>query len=218
MKLYKKLKHLINIYVLHLTVNKNKRIYHGSLSRMIKFNHDTKNIYNWPLHKKYLLSIIKQLRKLYPYVVRDYSKAKKMYTDYFKMNNHIESYDKLCDKILFETDDTYITEFRNKQPIKGDRYADYYIFNKFNNSLNMTFKLKYIVGNDIECSYIGLFGIDDIKMELGSTKNFTNYRYATIEEIEKFKLDEKNMNVINKKIVKAKDKLSKLYEEKKNIK
>ena len=143
------------------------------------------------LTSKLTLTLLKKLRSQNPYVLIDFSKAKKLYTDYFNMDNHIESLNQV--ESLLSSGEVYVTRFRDEIPIKGKRYCEYYI-----NCSYGTFNTVYRINKKVLDSFT-LTGLSSTILNL-STYNFTQFRYSTEEEIENYKRIEVLINQNKKKI------------------
>ena len=63
---------------------------------------------------------IKEWRKENPFKPKDYSSAKKMYDDYFKMKNHISSFEELKES------NRYIVNFRWEAPVRDIKFNSYF--------------------------------------------------------------------------------------------
>jgi len=141
----------------------------GSLKNFLKRVYPKKNT----LIRNLGTSVLKQLRVKMPFKPEDFSKAKEMYEDYFKMPLHID-YDIL--KKEFESGKKiYLNRFRTDVPVKGDSdssYGSYYINGTHGNG---TFLLT----------------------EMPDEEWYTNLRYATPEEIQSIK-DKKILELRNK--------------------
>jgi hypothetical protein len=107
-------------------------------------------------------SILRQYRRKYPYIPSDYSEAKKMYDDYFKMEGAINI--KEINYRFKKGEKIYLCQFRRAAPIKGKRYAEYHINLSGNDEL-MIFEME----NELDPDF------------------YTNTRLATDREILRFK-------------------------------
>jgi hypothetical protein len=143
-----------------------------------------------------IAGLIKKLRAIAPYQVEDFSGAKKLYEDYFKLPNAIQSIEELND--LLTKGDVYVTRFRDDIPVKGKRYCEYYVNGSFGRRN-------------------GVFKIDKNSYDI-SESNFTQYLYSTKEEIEKFEkaeelVDEKlkQIDLLNDKIYKLREEINSIY-------
>jgi len=143
------------------------------------------------LTSKLTLTLLKKLRSQNPYVLIDFSKAKKLYADYFKMDNHIDSLNQV--ESFLSSGEVYVTRFRDEIPIKGKRYCEYYINGSYG-----TFNTVYRINKKVLDSFT-LTGLSSTILNL-STYNFTQFRYSTEEEIENYKRIEVLINQNKKKI------------------
>jgi hypothetical protein len=153
-----------------------------------------------------IAGLIKKLRSIAPYQVEDFSGAKKLYDDYFKLPNAIQSIEELND--LLAQSDVYVTRFRDDIPVKGKRFCEYYINGSFGRR-NGVFKIDKTIRN-----------YDSPKLEsLSGSYNFisestiTQYVYSTKEEIEKYEKAEELVDEKLKQIDLLKDKIYKLRKE-----
>lgn len=157
-------------------------------------------------HKANLIAgLIKKLRAIAPYQVKDFSEAKKLYEDYFKMENHIESISEIK---KLTNQEVFVTRFRNEVPVKGKRFCEYYINGQFGSSQSI-FKITS------DCIYV-----DSIKLNsfLGSycylsDDNLTQYRYSTPEEISNYKRAEELIRKNNEQIDKLNAEVRRLSKE-----
>lgn len=128
------------------------------------------------LDRNLAASVIKQYRRKFPYELKDYSTAKKMYEDYFKMEGHLQ-FDSINER--FRNGETiYLCHFRREAPVKGEKYAEYHI-----NLSGSNEKSIFVMDSELDREF------------------YTNTRLATDREIEKFKeLQEtiSNLNVLVK--------------------
>jgi hypothetical protein len=115
-------------------------------------------------------------REAYPFQPEDYSEARTMYEEYFKMKNHIPSYTDILEKIN-EYRAVYIVKFRNEVPVKGERYAQYYI----NGSYGEKYMQKLTAEN-----------IDRVYIQ----DSLTAYRYATTDEVKQYNTNQKMITAL----------------------
>ena len=148
------------------------------------------------LESNLIAGLIKKLRAIAPYQVEDFSGAKKLYEDYFKLPNAIQSIEELND--LLTKGDVYVTRFRDEIPVKGKRFCEYYINGSFGRRN-------------------GVFKIDKNSYDI-SESNLTQYVYSTKEEIEKFDKTEelvdeklKQIDLLNDEIYKLREEINSLY-------
>ncbi len=160
-------------------------------------------------------SIMKQLRNLEPYKPSDYSKAKKMYDEYFQMENHIPSYESLVE-LVKSGKDVYVVKFRTEQPIKGEKFCEYYI-NRGGSDREVTYKLrdvsesgKYINMEYADGKYADVWGISDGQI--------TDHRFATEDEIMDFKNRGGKLKELNKQLDELQEKKTELYKEIEKVK
>ncbi len=154
-----------------------------------------KNMDDGSIRRKLTCSILKQLRQLNPHIVLNFTEDKLLYDNYFKLDNHISSYDDLLAKINLQ--DVYVTLFRSKTPVKGDRYCEYYTDEIFNSSGKFIPIVYKLTKENIKKSYInmndpaGFANVFSIRRDA-----FTNYRYSTHDEETNFDFCEAEISKI----------------------
>ena len=150
--------------------------------------------------------LIKKLRIESPYRVKDFTEAKKMYDDYFKMEGSIKSIDEVLE--LIKTQDVFITFFRNDFSEKGTRYCEYNMGSSFGHPIPTVYKIEK---ND---DYLELKSLI-----IGSYNHYfrssfiTMYRYSTQTEIERYRIAEGLIKHNNKKIEELNDEVRRLSNE-----
>ena len=156
--------------------------------------------------------LVMNYRAAYPFVPENYEDAKKMYEDYFKLENHIPSYDKLLRNV--ETgDEIYVARFRGDVPVKGKRFAEYYINGSYGagDRYPIIYKIHKIEGDNQDW-----INVEDVSGENRgisiNRKGFTNFRFATQDEIKDFERRKKEIAKIQKEARKQQDKVSELWE------
>lgn len=148
-------------------------------------------------------SIIKKYRAKYPYVIKDYSKAKKFYDSREPLDTS---------KV---TKDSYLVSISDDYPIKGERWCEYYIQSSIS-SLRVnqqTFKI-----HNKQSSPYSYWSLEDYK---GNWNHFTvlkedtlrAFRFATEVEIENFKNRRKNYETKLKQIEEKQKEINKLRNE-----
>jgi len=152
-------------------------------------------------------SLIKKLRSEHPFQPENFTKAKSLYDAYFKMENHIPSFEHILNEVK-SGKEIFVTRFREEAPVKGKRYAEYYINGSYSNSTTV-YQLTepsdsetYINMNDPE----GFANTTSISVDF-----FTNFRYSTKEEIEKFKYASEEIKNIRKEIDEKQEEITKLW-------
>jgi len=172
-----------------------------TLSKLFEIGKSCKhNSYKYKLN----LALIKKIRATYPYKVCDYSKDKEKYENYFKIENHIPSYEKFIE-LLNTKKEIFITRFSKDEPYRGKRYCEYFS--------NYTFIKNKIIykAKDIHDDYIELISVYG-RSNNGLTKwNFTSYRFSFDDEINKFKTAENLLIEVDTKIKDTEKELSNLY-------
>lgn len=144
-------------------------------------------------------SLIKKSRAKYPYVIKDYSKAKKLYDAAIPLD---------ISKI---TKESYIVRVSDDYPFKGERWCEYYI--QSSPVEEETFKVHS--KNSSPYSY---WSLEDYK---GNWNHFTvlkedtlrAFRFATEVEIENFKNRRKNYETKLKQIEEKQKEINKLRNE-----
>lgn len=184
------MKRLIDIITLYRFILNPTRVVNPryTINYLINNKHE---VIKYSLTSKLTLTLLKKLRSQNPYGVIDFSKAKKLYADYFKMDNHIDSLNQV--ESLLSSGEVYVTRFRDEIPIKGKRYCEYYINGSYG-----TFNTVYRINKKVLDSFT-LTGLSSTILNL-STYNFTQFRYSTEEEIENYKRIEVLINQNKKKI------------------
>lgn len=147
--------------------------------------------------------VLKMYREKQPYKVVDYSKTKKLYEDYFLMENHIPSFDWLREKVKKDKD-VWVTCFRRAYPVKGKRYSEYHINQR---GTPNTFKLDK---KERSYGFVAEPFVNDLAHSINSG-NLTQFKIATTEEIESEKQRLKHNEEIEYRILKKRNEISELY-------
>lgn len=156
--------------------------------------------------------LVMNYRSVYPFLPENYEDAKKMYEDYFKMENHIPSYEKLLRNVEIG-DEIYVARFRGDVPVKGKRFAEYYINGSYGagDRYPIIYKIHKIGGNDQDW-----INVENVSGEYGGPSitrdGFTNFRFATQDEIKDFERRKAEIAKIQKGVKKQQDKVSELWE------
>lgn len=153
------------------------------------------------IRRNLLAAIIKKSKTEYPFIPEDYSKAKKLYDEYYQMDYHIENISEIAEKM--DDGDVFVTKFSHKYATKGERCAAYHIGRHGNPEDGMqTFKCvkKGLYGNNKELKWIDLAFPDGISCMVGMSDNHTSYLYATQVEIDGFLRKEGKIKDLKKKI------------------
>ena len=141
--------------------------------------------------------LIKKIRKVRPYKIVDYSKAKQFF----------ESQPEPIDFSKVSTG-KYVVKHTEEYAVKGKRWCEYYI-----NFTSGTGVFKVGKWNDKFES----FRLEDYKDGYGycslDTEDSIMFRFATKEEIEQFKIARKNYKQKKKEIEVLQKQISKLYKE-----
>ena len=159
----------------------------------------TKNTYkrknSWVRNQ--VAQLIKKIRKVRPYKIVDYSKAKQFF----------ESQPEPIDFSKVSTG-KYVVKHTEEYAVKGKRWCEYYI-----NFTSGTGVFKVGKWNDKFES----FRLEDYKDGYGycslDTEDSIMFRFATKEEIEQFKIARKNYKQKKKEIEVLQKQISKLYKE-----
>jgi hypothetical protein len=152
-------------------------------------------------------SLIKKLRAENPFQPENYTKAKELYDAYFKMEGHIPSFEHILNEVK-SGKEFFVTRFRSEAPVKGERFAEYHINGSYSNSTTVYQLMEpsesetYINMNDPE----GFANTSAISVDF-----FTNYRYSTKEEIEKFKQSTEEIKILRKEIDKKQEEVNNLW-------
>ena len=142
--------------------------------------------------------LIRNIRKVKPYQIIDYSKAKKFY------ENQPEPID--FSKV---STGKYVVKYTEEYAVKGKRWCEYYI--NFTSGLGV---FKVGEWND----KWGYFRLEDYKGDYGTYSldmedDRKVFRFATKEEIEQFKIARKNYKQKKKEIEVLQKQITKLYKQ-----
>jgi hypothetical protein len=118
---------------------------------------------------------IKFQRAAFPFQPEDYSVAKAMYDEYFKMPNHIPSYEHIV-KEIEEEGCVYIVKFRDDAPVKGELFGSYYV----NGTYSDPCIWKLLTPNDSGFRY--------------NKEYLTAFRYATQAEIDQYEINQEKIS------------------------
>lgn len=195
MKIIIKYQNLWTLYKWHKDVKKIKypdRFFKGySFLTPKKKNSKTRNL---------IASILKQLRTLHPYKIKDYSEAEKLYKEYFTLENHIPSLSSV--KV-----GQFVRRFRNEYAVRGQQFCEYFI----------TFSSGDLEVLEVtEVSDSGSFKLsnisDDSWCDTLDEGYLTGFLFATKEEIKGFKNRQKEYKSLEKQIELKQKEVSKLRE------
>jgi hypothetical protein len=121
------------------------------------------------------LSVILQLRELYPYRIQGYERIKQLYDEYFKIENHIESIGEIVKRLGIERR-VYVTKFRRNAPIKGKRYSEYYL-NHYGTDGIEVYRIERFD------PYHKIFTLKGTRMNYIDEASMTCYRFSTKDEV-----------------------------------
>ena len=159
----------------------------------VKHNYKRKN--SWVRNQ--VAQLIKKIRKIRPYKIQDYSKAKQFY------ENQPEPID--FSKV---STGKYVVKHTEEYAVKGKRWCEYYI--------NFTSGLGVFKVGEWDDKYES-FTLIDSKDRWGIYSLDKEYsimfRFATKEEIEEFKIARKNYKQKKKEIDTLQKQISKLYKQ-----
>ena len=147
--------------------------------------------------------ILIKWRKVFPYEPQ-HREAKKMYEEYFQMENHIPSFESL-------NKGDYVVRFRSEAPVKGDRYAEYHI-----NGGGFDDLRTYKLGKKNKKYNYFEFEVDSMGEGI-SDDFYTSFRYATYDEAKKHKRNLIDYKDLEKQIEKSNEFTAKLEKLKRNI-
>ena len=161
-------------------------------------------------HRNIIAALNKHSRKKYSFEPnQEWIQAKKEYEEYLEMEGCIVSYESIVEK--FESgEDVYVTKFRGGGAQPGDRWAEYHHGTGGIFSTPHISKLREAEPNGSRWIY--LTAVDEEKYGAIHDDDFTTYRYATEEEIQKFHEDKVNFEKVTKEI----DELNKDYNTKRD--
>lgn len=177
------------------TVNKDLNI--ENMLRVTKASYKTKGC----AIRNLLASVIRKVRKEKPYVIQDYSKAKKLY-------DSIEPIDLSKVKV-----GGFVFKFSREEPVKGDRWCEYFINQGGSEG---TYKVHEQKGyKSFKNEYFSL------ETHKGEWNHFTtlkessarSFRFATKEELKEFKNRQKQYEQKKREIALKQEELNKLYKE-----
>ena len=153
-------------------------------------------------------SSIKRYREINPFQPQDYSEAKALYDAYFQMENHIPTFATVCDEV-YVGKKVYVTCFRDEVPVKGKRFCEYYINGCY--GIQRVFLLTQVS----ECgSYIRMDDPDGFaNVSSISRDSFTNFRYSTPEEIEKFESAKEQIVILKKQADEKQIEVSRIWKQ-----
>ena len=143
--------------------------------------------------------LIKKIRKIRPYKIQDYSKAKELYDSRTPIDlSKVKSGD-------------YVYKISREEPVKGKRYCEYYInqcgeegiykIHKHENFINR----EYFSLEKYNGEWNHLTTLDE--------ESSRSFRFATKEEIKEFKNRRKEYKQKKKEIEALQKQISKLYKE-----
>lgn len=161
------------------------------LERIVRFTPHYKKT-NWFKReiRKMTAELIRAVRKDNPHHIIGWGKAQKMYDDYFKMDNHIPSFEYLVElhTSMQQLDPPiYLTKFRRQCPVRGEKLFSYYINqhgydNRDNTKLVATPLMKLVTDKYGTRFY---FSQDSNGGSLNDTE-ITMYRFSTPKEIRRY--------------------------------
>jgi hypothetical protein len=206
--MYKKIKDTISLYRFQNNIN---LLDDPKLAASL-IQENPHNFYYFKLPKEdvrrnLFASLIKKLRAEHPFQPENYTKAKELYDAYFKMEGHIPSFEHILNEVK-SGKEVFVTRFREEVPVKGKRFAEYHINGSYSNSTSVYQLMKpsesetYINMNDPE----GFANTSAISVDF-----FTNFRYSTKEEIEKFKYASVEIKNIRNEIDKKQEEITELW-------
>lgn len=147
-----------------------------------------------------IASILKQLRSLHPYKIKDYSEAEKLYKEYFTLENHIPDISSV--KV-----GQFVKRFRNEYAVKGKQFCEHYI-----NFSSGDLEVLQVTG----VSDSGSFKLSNISEDSWydtlDEGYLTGFLFATKEEIKQFKNRQKEYKRIEKEMQLRYKELEKLRE------
>ncbi|MFA5583890.1 MAG: hypothetical protein WDA09_06715 [Bacteriovoracaceae bacterium] len=209
MNIFRKIIDTVQLYKIHRNLDRMKPNAQ-TLPNFMKYKKSYKKAKDGGIRRRLYMSIISQLRQRFPFQPVDYSEARKMYEDYFKMPGHIPSYQHIYDQVD-RGEEVFVVNFRAEAPTKGKRYNDYYM--NSSGPAGRIYKLNDITKRDTY-SYInmhspkGFANVSSINED-----RFTNYRYATEGEIFSFKMFASKIKTVQKLIEDKQKVIRQLYAE-----
>ena len=156
------------------------------LFHITKTNYTKKN--SWVRNRVCLL--IRKWRKQKPYQVIDYSKAKELYDNIVPID---------LSKVRV---DSYVVKYSEDCPVTGERWCEYYANFSSGTGVFKVTALGDLVNYKGESSYRSL-----------NEEWSRSFRFATKEEIEEFKIAQKNYKQKKKEIEVLQKQITKLYKQ-----
>lgn len=151
-------------------------------------------------HRNIVAALWKQSRRKYSYRINEYWKRNEIeYEKYTKMDRALKSFESVLD-LVNKGEDVYLVKFREGGYHPGERYAEYTSGTWgcwMDEDHSFTAKVKLPEDDNPDWLYL-----DTIKDNYGSISksDWTTFRYATDEEIVKYKKDMKEYAKLNEKL------------------
>ena len=164
-----------------------------TILKVTKHSYTRKN--SWV--RNHVAILIRNIRKVKPYQVIDYSKARELYEKPIPID-------------LSEVKvGSYIFKFTREEPVKGKRWCEYFI------NESGTVGVYKVHKYDESYNYWSLENYDGNwnHFTVLSEKSLRSFRFATKEEIEEFKISRKNYKQKKKEIEVLQKQITKLYKE-----
>jgi hypothetical protein len=158
-----------------------------------------------------LASIGKQLRAKHPYIPYDCSEARNLYYDYFKMENHIPSYEHLQNQVK-NGESVFLVKFRTECPMKHhSSYSEYYI-----NGDYCSYDLPSVLKAE---SFYESSNYNYVETHRANPRHYsksitptclTCYRYATESEIKEYEITSEKYQKLQSEIDKKNKEIDEL--------
>ena len=173
------------------TVNKDLNI--ENMLIQVQTFYKTKN----SLIRNLLASVIRKVRKEKPYVIQDYSKAKALYDSITPIDlSKVKAGD-------------FVFKFSQEEPVKGDRWCEYYINQCGEEGVYKVHKYK----ESYNCWSLETYKGEWNHFTALEEESARSFRFATKEEIKEFKNRQKEYKQKKEIIAKKQEEVSKLYRE-----
>ena len=161
----------------------------------------TKNTYkiknSWVRNQ--VAQLIKKIRKVRPYKIQDYSKAKELYDSRTPIDlSKVKPGD-------------YVYKISREEPVKGERWCEYYINQCGEEGIYKIYKYENFINR--ECFSLEKYNGEWNHLTTLDEESSRSFRFATKEEIKEFKNRRKEYKQKKKEIEELQKQISKLYKE-----
>lgn len=197
MKITTRIKNFIFLWRENRKVTVNKDLNIENMLRVTKSSYKTKDC----IIRNLVASVIRKVRKEKPYVIQDYSKAKKLYDSITPINlSKVKAGD-------------FVFKFSREEPVKGDRWCEYYINEGGSVGIYKVHKKQEAKVYDGDYFSLELYNGEWNHFSVLKEGSSRSFRFATKEEIKEFKNRQKQYEQKKELIAKKQEEISKLYRE-----